>query len=352
MLLAIGMFTGMSVAPVAAAGDGLDLGDDGISVGGEDGVEVGTDDGVNVSAGGDEGVEVGADTDGVDASVAGEDVGTDDAVSEADAAGNEAAATDADTPDAVDGVGAGEGLNATEVTGLRVCDLSRTSNDDLPTGALPGLDSIPADVAPSAVPTNLLTTEAVAGIALGAVPNGCEVVDPEDPQLDPTDPPTDPDQSVTVARSGRYKDGVVGLVYYDATLDGSGDGPAVDATPGYLVTSDIQALKAEYVLRAGESEYGTDSLVRRDGDDVRLKGVAILVGGRGGVDAECDDLREFDGDLSEENLADLGPCEYELVGLPEFVTVADVVEALSEAGEEPPVDPGELPVGPDELSGL
>ena len=64
IFFAVAVFVGTGIAPVAAVGDGVELG-------GENGIGVGTD---GVSVGGDNGVEVGAGTDGLNASVGGGDV--------------------------------------------------------------------------------------------------------------------------------------------------------------------------------------------------------------------------------------------------------------------------------------
>jgi hypothetical protein len=410
VLVAVGLFTGMSVAPVAAADDGLDIGEDGIEIGGDDGISVGVgaddgvevgaggeegvqvgagpDDGVEVGAGGEEGVQVGAGPDdGVNASVAGDEgvqvgAGPDDGV-EASVAGKDV--TDGAPDDVVSGVetldsngvneqatgslpgtngsfvpgtngtfgpGTGEGLNLTAITGVDVCELLRVSNNKLPTGSLPGLDSLPSEFAPPGVPTNLLTTETVVGLVTGAIPGGCEVVDLEDPQLDPTDPPTEPDQTAEVMRFSRVDNGLAATFLYKGTLNESGDGPSIDTSPGMFLSPTVQDVRPDFVLNVGEGDYGADPVIRRNNDSIRLQGVIILVGDRAGVDVECTDMKEFDGDLSEENLADLGPCDYELIGLPSLVTPEDAFQILGSLGEGPGIDPGNLPIDPGQLLGL
>ena len=341
VVVAVGLFTAMSVAPVAAGDNGtddlIDIDDDGVGVG------VGPDDGVEAGIAGEEL------SDGAPA----------DVVSQVNGIGETPSTAGLDDPDPAGDLQPGDGLNVGEITGLRVCDLLRVSSDDLPSGALPGLDTLPNEAAPPGVPTPLLTSDALLGLALGPVPGGCEVVNLNDPQLDPTDPPSDPDQTAMVKRFERRDGGTTATLYYFGTLDQSADdGPSIKAKPGWYITSDTQDVRPRFVLTAERSEYGlgdslgSEPVIRRNEDDVQLRGLVLLVDRRAGVDAECNDLREFDGDLGEENLADLGPCEYELVGLPQFITPERAVRILSDATSEPPTDPGSLPVDPDELLNL
>jgi len=193
------ILVGLLVAPAAAAtgDDLLDddlLGEDGVTIGGDDGVAVGTEDGVN-------------------ASVAGEDVthgASTDVASDVDSIGGDAAPAasggDALPTDDAPLPGTGDGVTVTNATGLKVCDLTRITSNKLPAGSLPGLDALPSELAPSGVPTDLLTSEALVGLATGGAPGACEVVDLEDPQVDPTDPPTDPDASLKILRLERTDD--------------------------------------------------------------------------------------------------------------------------------------------------
>lgn len=105
VFVAVAVVVGTGVAPVAAAGDGVDLG-------GEDGIGVGTD---GVSVGGDDGVSVGAGTDGLNASVGGGDVasvevGSDDGV-EVGAGGDRGVDVEAGADGANVGAGGEDGVN-------------------------------------------------------------------------------------------------------------------------------------------------------------------------------------------------------------------------------------------------
>jgi hypothetical protein len=375
IVAAVWLFVGLSVAPVSAAAsddglldddllggdDGL-VGDDGVNVGGDDGVSVGVDDGVNASVAGDDGVAVGVGGDeGVEASVAGQEVTegaptgvTDDVAgiggdTAPDAVGGDTLPTgDAPVP------GAGDGLNVTDATGVEVCDLARVDSNKLPTGSLPGLDALPSELAPPGVPTNLLTAETLVGLATGGAPGACEVVDLEDPQVDPTNPSLDPDGTFDVLRMEPTDDGAALWLTSSGTLDDAGDGPGFSSSPGAVVGADNADIEPDLVFNAGASEYGAEPVIERaDQDDIRLRGVVILVGKNAGGEIECTDFSEFDGDLSEETLADLGPCEYELVGIPSLFTPEDLLEILGSAGSGgAPVDPGGLPVDPDDLLSL
>lgn len=371
--MAVGLFTGLSVAPAAAVADDGLLDDDGIDVGGDEGVSVGVDDGVEVGVGGDEGVNVGVGTeDGVNASVAGDEgvqvgAGPNDGLETSVAGQDLTEGAPTDVASGVDGIGgdeapalgnsplpggdslpapSGNGINLTQATGVEVCDLTRLDSSKLPADALPGLDALPSELAPPGVPTNLLTTETVLGLATGPVPGTCEAVDLNDPQLDPTDPPTEPDGGFEIIRMQQTGTGGVLWISTAGTLNESGDGPSFGSSPQAQVEPDNLVLEPDFVFNAGEGDYGIDPVVQRTGDDVRLRGVVLFVGKNAGVDTQCTDLREYDGDLSADNIADLGPCEYELVGIPSLFTPQDLVQILGSAGEGGlPVDPGgQLPI--------
>lgn len=436
---AISVFTGMSVAPVAASesvdigGDsGISIGTDGIGIGGDDGIQIGADpeDGVNASVGGDEGVTVGASPDdgaevgvgdGVEVEAGpddganvrvGEDgiaAGTDGVrVGEADLTEGEAdelapqvgnlsegdtgfdefdgGLEDTETPDLpteptdldVDTNDVPEeqrpltqllqSLPETEETGpedvpiggenatVNVCEPLDLGPQDLPVGALPSLGDLPDGLQPPGVPASLITPEAVLGIVLGIAPAPCEVVNPNDPQIDPTDPPDEPRGTLDVARFGEYNDGGVGLVYYEGTLDDSEGGPSIDGMSGLLLTPEYGDVDQKLVLDDGRNDYGLDPRFRYNEDGVEYEAILILLGKQAGVEGGCENLEEYDGDLSVDSLEEnpLGPCEYSLVGLPNLFGPGDLVAILTGLGEreEPPVNLDALPVNPDALLNL
>ena len=442
---AIGVFTGMSVAPVAASesvdigGDsGISIGTDGIGIGGDGGIQVGADaeEGVNASVGGDDGVTAGASPDdGAEVGVGdGVEVGADPddganvRVGEADLTEGEADEpapqvgnlSEGDTGvdgfdgglddptsglDSVDDGGLSDAMGGldgadvpTEPTDLNldsdevpseaqlltqvlqnipetdavgpedspigderatvnVCDpLDPQSPDDLPVpvGLLPSLSDAPVD--PPGVPTDLVTPEAVTGILLGFYPGACEVVNPSDPQIDPTNLPDEPAGEIDVARGGQYDGGGVGLVYYDGTLNESGVGPSVSGMSGILVTPEYGDLDQELVLNDGENDYGVDPRFRWNDDGSEYRAVLILLGKQAGVEGACENLQEYEGDTSFESLEEnpLGPCEYQLVGLPNLYGPGDVFGTIDDQAnrDEPPVDLDALPVNPDALLNL
>jgi len=121
VFVAVAVVVGTGIAPVAAAGDGVDLG-------GEDGIGVGTD---GVSVGGDDGVSVGAGTDGLNASVGGGDVasvdvGSDDGV-EVGAGGDRGVDVEAGADGANVGAGGEDGVNV-GTDGVSVGDSTVTTD--------------------------------------------------------------------------------------------------------------------------------------------------------------------------------------------------------------------------------
>ncbi|MFT4905264.1 MAG: hypothetical protein ACI8UR_001838 [Natronomonas sp.] len=282
------MVVGFTAAPVAAADDGVSIEDDGISigVGGDDGISVGagSDDGVSVDAGGDDGVSVGAGDDGVSVDAGGDDDVSVDAPGVSVDAGTDTGAVenDSETP-----------VNYSDIPleelPVDLCrDVLGDVQETVPLGQLPGLGDLPSALQPPGVPTDLLTPEAVVGIVFGAVPNQCEVQDPYDPSVDPTDPPRDPGVDVTVARAGQYRDGAVALVYYDVTLNESGEGPGVSGKIGTLATSSAGDVDLTLTVNDGEKDYTVDPRVRYWDDGTAYIETNIgLLGSRLGVVVEC-----------------------------------------------------------------
>lgn len=398
--------------------DGVQVGldpDDGVnaSVGGDEGlsVEASPDDGVEAGAGGE---RVGVGPDGVDAgdagvgdgglgavgsqveSIAGDDAGVDsldgglgDATGGLDGVAGDGLGDatdglgDADVPteprdvhldtDEVpdqarllqqvlrnvpetDAVGPEDSPVGGEDAPVDVCGPLDVESGDLPVGGLPGLGDLPESAQPPGLPADLVTPEAVTGIALGFVPGACEVVDPTDPQVDPTDLPDEPGGELDVARFGQYQGGGVGVVTFDGTLNESGDGPGVSGVNGILVTPQFADVDQELVVNDGRHDYGVDPRLRWNDDGYQYRAVLILLGKHAGVEGHCEQLEEYDGDASLEGLEEdpLGPCEYRLVGLPNLYGPGDVVGTINDQADsdEPPVDLDALPVNPDALLNL
>jgi len=385
VVTAVSVFASFAVAPAAAqlggSGDGINIGGDegisigadGVNVGGEEGVDVeaGTD-GVNATVGGDDAVAAEAGTDGAGAQVGGVEA-SDDGVSVGDReVSPDTGGGDLPLPDDAGDIGSGDGVptDPTELdsssddipqelrvleqilenaeinqTGpedvpigdenaqVNVCEPLNVESSDLPAEALPSIQDLPQEAVPSGVPTSILSNDAVLGIALGLVPAPCDIQTPNDPSVDPTDPPSEPAYDFDVQRFGQYEDGGVALITYDGTLNESGEGPGVSGMLGGLTTSEFGDLDGELVVNDGENDYGVDPRVRYNDDSFEGEAVLLIFGNQAGIDGECNDLTEFDGDFSDVQENPLGPCEYELVGLPNAVGPADAVSIITSATE-------------------
>jgi hypothetical protein len=437
--VALSLFTGMSVAPVAAsdgiglggdegisiAPDGLGLGDDGLDSGSStedadasEGVEVGVnpDDGASVDVAG-EGVSVGPDgIDGVETPDSGEDgvdvpeagdggLGdlapageTDDgsgldglssgveSLSEGDSGagavgdglgdlgeGSSTSPTDleADTDDMparpleqvlqnlprTDRVGPEDSPIGDDRAEVNICDRLDVGPDQLPVGVFPGLGALPDSLQPAGLPADLVTPEAVFGILFGFIPAPCDVFNPSDPQIDPTDLPDDPGGEFDVARFGQQDGGGVGLVYYEGSLDESEEGPGISGRFGGLATQEYGDIDQELVLNDGQNDYGVDPRLRYNNDSFQGEAVLLFLGKQAGIEGSCEDLTEYEMDLSAASLEEnpMGPCQYSLVGLPNLLGPSDVVDillGLADTEDGMAVDPSGLPVNPDALLNL
>lgn len=450
--VAVSIFTGMSVAPVAASdglglgGDeGISIGTDGISIGGDEGVGIGAsaDDGVNVSAGGEEGLEVGASPDdGVSVGAAGEEASVGPDGVDAPGAGDSGLAPSGDSglapsgedsgvsglgdlapggessgesgldelssgveslasgDSGVDSVGGGLGdlgngssmdptdfeadtddlparplerilqsIPETDQVGpedspigdesaqFNICEALTVEADDLPLGSLPGLGALPDSLQPPGLPASLVTPESVFGILFGFIPAPCDVFNPSDPQIDPTDLPDDPGGEFDVARFGQQDGGGVGLAYYEGSLNESGEGPGISGHTGGLITQEYGDIDQELVINDGKNDYGVDPRFRYNNDSFQGEAVLMFLGKQAGVEGSCDDLTEYQPDVSVQTLQEnpLGPCEYQLVGLPNLLGPSDVfgiLLGLADSGDGLPVNPDGLPINPDALLDL
>lgn len=378
--------------------DGIGIGTDGVSIGGDDGVNVETDDGVGVGVGGDDGVNVGADEEGVNTSIGGDDgvgaeAGTDgvnvdvvgvgagtDGVEVGDqnvSDGNvgdivpnrsdddaeltivdesddrpEATDIELDSDDVPEELRVLklllENAPSTNETGpedfplgdenaqVNVCDPLDLEASDLPIDALPELRDLPEELQPPGVPVDVLSNEALFSILLGLVPAPCDAITPNDPPVDPTDLPDEPGYTVDITRFGQFEDGGVALINFDGTLNESGDGPGIDGKIGALATSEFGDLDNELIINDGEKDIGIDQRTRYNEDGSEAEAVLILFGQNAGVAGECDSIEEIDEAIDLGNLEEnpLGPCEVELVGLPNLVTPEDVVGIITGLGDD------------------
>jgi hypothetical protein len=386
VVVAVAVFVGTGIAPVAAVGDGVDLGGengidvgtDGLnaSIGGGDGasVEVGSNDGVDIGAGGEDGVDVGTDGVGVgDSNVTTDGFGevepSDDGVgtSQVDfGSGDTPELTDVefdskeDIPKnaqvlrlllqsipEINRTGPEDFPIGDERAALNVCDPLNVEPGDLPLELLPSLQDVPEPLQVPGVPSTILSNEALAGILLGLIPAPCEVFNPNDPQIDPTDVPDEPRGQFDIQRAGQFQDGGVFVVDSSGTLNESADGPRADVMVGALATSEFGDFDTELTFNDGKNDYGVERLRARYNDDgVKLRLVLSLVDKQAGVDLSCDSspdeavLEEaFAKDLDQLQENPLAPCEIEFIGLPQTLLdpglVFQILAGLSETATNP-----------------
>lgn len=244
---------------------------------------------------------------------------------------------------------------------VNICDPLDLEAGDLPIGLIPG----PGEILPEALqlpglPWDLITPEALVGILLGFIPAPCDVFNPNDPQIDPTDPPDDPRAQFDVARFGEQDGGAVGLVTYEGTLNDSGPGPSIEGQHGTLLTPEYGDIDHELILNDGKNDLGLDTRIRYNENRTSFEAVLVLLGKRAGINVNCKTLENYDGNLItldfqelEEN--PLGPCDYELVGLPNLVGPGDLFGIVNDLADndEPIIDPfAALPINLDALLNL
>jgi hypothetical protein len=244
---------------------------------------------------------------------------------------------------------------------INICDSLDIEADDLPIGLIPG----PGEILPEALqlpglPWDLITPEALIGILLGFIPAPCEIFNPNDPQIDPTDPPDDPRAQFDVARWGEQDGGAVGLVTYEGTLNDSGVGPSIEGKHGTLLTPEYGDIDHELILNDGKNDLGLDTRIRYNENRTSFEAVLVLLGKRAGIDVNCKTLENYDGNLItldfeelEEN--PLGPCDYELIGLPNLIGPGDLFGIVNDLADndEPIIDPfAAVPINLDALLNL
>ena len=218
-----------------------------------------------------------------------------------------------------------------------VCGPTNLEASDLPTETLPSIQDLPDAAKPPGVPTSILSNEAVLGIALGLVPAPCDVVTPNDPPVDPTDPPEDPAYEFDIKKLGQTErlgnQGGVAIISYDSTLNESGEGPGVSGSLAGLATSEFGDVEGKLVVNDGEKDYGVDPRFQYKNDSFSGEAVLLVFGKNAGVAGECENLQEASGALGDIQNDPLGPCEYQLVGLPNAVGPSDVVSIITSATE-------------------
>jgi hypothetical protein len=269
-LLAVVMVVGFTAAPAAAVDDGVSVSDDGVSIG-LDGNGVAVDDDGSVT------VENDTDAGSVEETLPGaDDVPDSGTLPEDDGGDADPSVDSSDIP-----------IEESPVDPCR--DVGSDIQENVPFEQAPWFDDLPQEAQPPGVPTNLITPEVVAAIVFGATPNQCEVQDPNDPSVDPTDPPSDPNADVDPTRVGEYNDGVVALVYYEATLNESGEGPGVSGMVGGLGTSSFGDADARLTVNDGEKDYTVDPRVRYFDDGTGMAETDVdLLGTSLGVVMTCD----------------------------------------------------------------
>lgn len=198
---------------------------------------------------------------------------------------------------------------------------------DFPLDTLPWTDDIlPEDIRnqlPGSI--SLLKPTNSANLIFGFAPAPCDVIQPNDPQVDATDPPDDPRGQLDTARFGQYKDGFVVLLYYDATLNDSGNGPGVSGSAGSLSTTEFGDFDSELIVNDGKNEYGAKPFAEYNGEQYTYDAIFVMMGSQVGVEGECTRLEEYDGGWADLENNPLGPCEYKLVGVPNAITLKTVI---------------------------
>ena len=230
---------------------------------------------------------------------------------------------------------------------LNVCEPLALEPSDFPTGTLPGVGDLPTQFSPVALPTEVLTNEALLQLLLGIGPDPCEVFNPNNPQVDPTDMPDEPRGQFDIRRMGQYEyngsQGGVAVFDYETTLNESEDGPGISGMTGILVTEEFSDIDQRLMINDGRNDFGVDSRVRdKQNDGLNSKAVLVLFDRPAGAEASCD---EFDEDslsdiidvlnVDEIQGNNIGPCGAQLVGLPNLVSVQDVFNIWQELIEDP-----------------
>lgn len=377
--IAVVSMIGFTVAPAAAATDDtMSLNDVGVTdvgdaingvveteeVDGPDGSDLGED----VVPGADPAVpDVGATPEGPD-------TGTGDAVQPAPGLPDAGATPDIQDPGTRDSLPGAPGGSldpeefpvGDERARVNVCGPLDPSAEDLPLDVLPGVDDLP-DV--TGVPTKVLTYDAIFGIVF-STPSACDVVHPNEPQVDPNDPPQNPDYTFDVARSGQFRDGVVYLVYWGSTLNGSSGEPGVSGKSGLLANPEAVDVVQIYVINDGRNEYGSEfhfENIDSQTDSFKGRSTLILVDRPAGIEYRCDGLAAYQPDTSTDGIVDnpTGPCQSSFVGAPNLPpsqlmrggmrlveTISDGESPVDTEESELPADQGELPVDVDQLLSL
>lgn len=252
-----------------------------------------------------------------------------------------------------DAVGPEDSPIGDERAQVNICDpLNIQPSEDLPVGAIPGPSDLPFSV--PGVPTDIITTGTVLGIVFGLVPAPCEVFNPSDPQIDPTNLSDEPRSNLDIAQFGQSRGGAAGIMYYDGTLNESGDGPSITGKSANLITPEFGDIDQKLVLNDGRNDYGVEPRLRYNEDGFSGEAVLVLLGKNAGVGGSCENIQEYQPSLTMEELQEnpLGPCEYSLVGLPNLVGPSELVGILSGLANQDgglPVNLDALPVNPDAL---
>lgn len=219
------------------------------------------------------------------------------------------------------GDGAQESASDNEVPEEYCTDVTGLVADEVPFDQVIWVGDLPEDLQPSGVPWKLVTPDVVAAIALGVVPNQCDVLDPNDPPYDPREDELAPDGD---AHLDRETDEGSTLIIVNGTVDESADGPGFES----LLESSLEengAVDPAVGVNDGEKDYGIDPGVQYWSDGtIYAENDVVVIGKTAGVEVDC---------IGEE-------CELNLRGVPSFADVA--VPSHSED------DPRDLPEEPDD----
>jgi hypothetical protein len=332
VFFAVAIFTGTTVAPVAAIGDS-------VSVGSGEGIDIGTDSDADLDSSVNDGTSTETnDSETMDGSEVPDDYERDEPpeITSVDVSG-----TEIDTKDLPENAQLLrlllEAVPKTNETGpedfpigderaaVNICDPLNVETDDLPLQLLPSIQDLPEQLQVPGVPSSILSNEALFGILLGLIPAPCEVFNPNDPQIDPTNIPDEPRAQGDVVRVAKVGDGGAIVTEGSATLNESGDGPSINSNLGVLANTEAADVNSSLVLNDGRNDYGIDNLRIRHNDEVtKIRLSLSLVDKELGLEFACQPPEDGSGietfvgkDLEQLKENPLAPCEVEFIGLPQ-----------------------------------
>ncbi|QLD88845.1 hypothetical protein HWV07_07295 [Natronomonas salina] len=165
-------------------------------------------------------------------------------------------------------------------------DLLGMAHEEMPYDQIVWVDDLPESAQPPGVPWTVITPSAVAGIVVGATPNQCDVLDPNDP---PYDPIQDDEDNLAPDAGGDVQPGENGEVLFivNGTLDNTSEGPSGVAEADLELTEN-GTIDPNARLNDGEKDYGVDPGLQYWSDGTTYFETDVFVfGSRVGVENDC-----------------------------------------------------------------